>query len=397
MKITRILVFFLLPFACAFHVSAEGLSESPLRLNVANAGLALTGSLASLDSKFPYTKKIEQKLSRQLVNQSAKIVPLHYNLITDGLVDTRLGDTLSIALVIDKESIIHRNIAGLNQVVVDIIATAIVFDFDEEEKAVIASFPVPSYPCIETFEDGRPTEQKIQQLVNQYYFQGVCGESQGLLENYLELIKATNIQQKYEGEVGVGDVSVNSEALERMPENFQKKPSLVKDYLASSLSRSLSYYKQLSIIPYQADHSVTTLSLRFTGSSDTILLTLPEPDYLFDVDLQALANKLVKRNSAGASYVYAARIGITLRDTFVDEEMPVFNHSLKYGVAVRTASSQSIFDEWEAYDSAISGLLREFSRNIHRPDKKWLKDQRMDKQDRRQLSEMDSALSELSF
>jgi hypothetical protein len=373
----------LLQFFSLLLYAAE--ADSLERLDVAWAGFSLKGRHVDLKTLYPITRQFEKRINQTLYEQLRKVSPTRYRLVTDEKLDIRMGQTLALTLIVENESVVVRELAGLRQAVVDISASLVVFDFDSDERAIIAAFPIDLEPYIETFTMP-PEEADLIKLVEGYYFGGLSNMDTGLIDTAVAAVRVVDIKQKYAAEVGIGDISLSPMAKQIMQAPFSGNEKAMKHYVARHFSRYLSMHQKVSVIPYVTDKSVAQLSLRFTGQDITVLLDLPEPDYLFNIHIEKYASKEVDKNAHSRLFLYASRAKLSFTDVYADDA-PLFERSIKDYVKKEVLNSQPKINEWAVYEGALFTLYKSFLTQLDSPDKVWLKMQGSDSGTRKEIKE----------
>lgn len=342
------------------------------KLKVAWAGFSLAGPAKDVAKLYPYSSRLQDNIRGYLVNKAATINSDHYELITRKA-SRRQGESLSVTLALDDEVVVVRKLLGVYQVVVEISATLLVFDFDKNERSIIASYPISSVDFIETFKS-RPSKQQLIELVEGYWFGTLdlpAGqEIVGILDSAIEVLGNVAIKQKYAAECGVGKVTVSKKALDKVHPVFGNDVVSVQRYLARQFSRKLSSERQVSIIPFIADSSIAAMALRIDGEPVSTLLRFPKPDYLVDIDLVNLAARQVTDEDQRI-FVHGARINFTFYDAFMTE---LLNVSLAEKAERKTVISQTKVDDWGLFSAAISKLNSTTVKQFEKTDKTWMID-----------------------
>ena len=383
--------------SCAVQAGAAGTTtDTGLdRPKVAWAGLSLAGDNSKLKTLYPISYQFQERANGLLMSRLQGKSPAHYELVANNLIDISKGDSLAATLTIDNESVVVRKLAGLHQAVIEVSANVLVFDLDSEEKAVIASFPIGLGPYIETFSTGRPSVDQLNKLVEGYLFGGLSNFGDGLVEVAARSLMDLDIKYRFAAKIGMGEIEISELVKSVMQEDFNNDEALMKAYLARQSARLLSNQQNVSVMPYVADGTVSKMALRFTGQKTTLLLQLPEPDYLFNLNVENFARKLIKENNHEKLYLYAARATLNIEDDFGDQ---LFNESIVGFVQKKILQSQTTIDEWAVYRGSLKNLTTQFLNQLSKPDKNWLKQNKFDStkknQIKRNLSDVAQALEQ---
>lgn len=366
--------------SCATAIERDS-AESGMKTRVVYAGLAMVGSDADLASNYPYSIGLEDRLNAHLIEKVRSIQPEHYLLLTDQLAQTRLGYSLAMGFVVDHEKISVEKVAGVYKVITDISAQLVLFDFDREERAIIALHPMLTHPYIEIFQKP-PTNAELERLVEQYYFGGLH-EMTPLVDSFLDSVYTLDPKHKYASEIGLGTVYVHPRAGSVLPPNLASAESF-KQLVARQLASRLASHQRVSVVPYVLDRSVAGMALRFTGEESATYFELPEPDYIVDFAVRGFESKLHESTEAVDLYLYGAYAQVRVRPLGGLGESVVFDQQLQNGAFKRVPLGSDDLDHWAATEQTLFGLLDTFTQEVAKPSSTYIKEQKLTRADLKQ-------------
>lgn len=348
------------------------------RPQVTWAGFSLAGSAADIPRLYPYSYKLQDRIQQRLTQLVSEMEPEHYQFIQRQKGDLRLGQSLSITLALDEEKIVIRKLSGVYQAVVQVSANILVFDFDSEEQSIIASYPIRLDDFNEVFTS-RPDTAQLSRLVEGYWFGTLDAADRSNTVNLIAAVatqmRSIPLKQKYAAECGIGTVTISDAVTPLMAEFFGHDSENAKRYLARQMAMALYEQRQLSMIPYSVDGRVAQMALQFNGRALNELLTLPEPEYYVDIELQKMKSRKLAEDDNQVAINFGVRFNYTFKDAFGDTllELSAFDTVRK-----DLHRSQLQANEWALYRQAIRVLNEKLIEQLEKPDNYWLKRQKFD-------------------
>ena len=340
------------------------------RPRVAYAGFALVGAADDLRDLYPATYVLQESLNAALYERIRDVSPDHFDLVSSSILRADKGDSLALAFAMDFERVSVERIAGVYKVLVEFAAQALVFDFDGEERAIIASYPVQKLPYIDVFEQ-RPSTAQLTVMVEQYLLRGI-DDTGSLVDEFVDVISSAPIRQRYAQEIGIGEILFTDDAKAHAPAAYKKDLAAFQHQIGRRLANEVARNQSVSVVPFQPDSSVAKLAMRFTGERSMTFLKFSEPDYVLDMALLTLSRDVYSDSSVGKAYLYGAHAQIRLRETFGAEQV-LFNQYVKHGAVKQVPVSQDEIDHESASLDSLWGLLADFSMEIGEPSRRWTK------------------------
>lgn len=385
-------------------VHAAECSASDIKGNVVQdivfAGFSFTGDNDLIKHKYPYTIPLQNRIDDRIRSLADQSRPKYFNLITNKLVDSDLGSSVSLSLALENERVIVERIGKLFQLEVSLIASAIVFKFTESGGEVIARYPLQiSY--VDTFST-KPNKNHIQEIVHKLYFGGLSSSDSeaseerafgNLLGYFFELIDQTKIKEKYALRVGIGRIDLSERVRQgSLPKSYIEHPEILNDLLARRLGESLFYYHDVSVVPRKFEKNSGKMALRFTGEKSSRFFSLPEPDYLIDMSVRLLNEGVVRQAAEGPRKSFGSFIRFTVRYGYDDALQPIFSRNI-IGSSQLSVAKTVEKDEWrQGYMKSMYQTIEDFVGNISKPSVEWRKVQELNKDELKKLKKVSGVL-----
>lgn len=359
----------LLCLALSTHLlKAEADDFSSVRPQVYFAGFGFLGEHAFIQANYPHSYILAQnesgpsQIDRALSHGLRDLRPASIDLMLSELGELKQGKSLSVALVLDRETISSEIINGYHKLLIEIGAQAMYFDF--ESMSIIGTFPI-NIEYVDAKK--RPfTEDEISLIIKNIYL----GElNVNLLKTFYEHLSNVEIQPKYKNRLQVTDVVIEDKALSFLPAHYNSNPQNIKSFIAQSFSKYLSDNQKIAVLPYTKGHAIgNKMSGRFSNG-DVFQLTVPEPD--FEVQLRLRGFKKVKynENATGTAWIYASFLGLTLTEPL--SQKVYTNLNLKNGATKVIPAVQSASEDWPAFQHSLLLLFDSFTKEISSPSRKW--------------------------
>lgn len=367
------------------------IADDVSRPRVAYAGFALVGATADLPRLYPVTHSIQDKVNAALYERVRDVTPEHYDLVASSLLQSDKGNSLALAFALEFEQISVERIAGSYKAVVELSAQALVFDFDGDERAIVASYPVQLSPYADLF-DQRPSQAQLSAMVQQYLLAGF-NEEGSYIDRFIDIIRSAPIRPKYAREIGIGEILFDDEMKAAIPPAQREKLPALAHQIGRRMASALARQQQVSVIPYQLDTSVATLAMRFTGERSATFLKLPTPDYVVDMALLGVSRNVYSSSNVGKAYLYGAYAQLRLRETFGGQQ-DVFNQYIQHAVTKEVPAIQDEIDHWAASLDSVWGLLAAMSGELGKPSREWIRANELTRADRKEYQSFKEVLDQ---
>lgn len=336
--------------------------------DVAFAGLAYSGDHASIANRFPYSKRFDSSLGPVGINgllQAAlpSIHPKNYSIVPR-LEELKGRDqAIAVALVVTNESISTEQIGPVYKLLIQLRGQALFFDF--KSMTILRAYPI-SFAYIDALS-AQPTDA-VKDRDIAYLYKGTGGKP-GLIDRFNAALTAATLPNSVPRFVQVSSVAISDEARAIFPPEYRNGSA--EAWLADTFGEELSGKLGIPILPYEKGYAIGNV-MSMTISDDSVYnLTLPKPDYQFNVELLKLRTVPFEVQAAGRSLIYGSLVSIRL-------EEPVSGHSyidseFKNGEVKLVPTSQVNIDDFPAYQDSIKGLFSKFFGVISGDNNPWLR------------------------
>lgn len=340
--------------------------------NVYFAGFGYLGDSEDIAANYPYTLKLaplhnggpRSELEVAVAETVASAQPRGYRLVTGEYGDLAEGETLSLALTLDRETVSVEPVCGEYKVVVDLAVQALVFDF--ETMAITGSYPL-TLQYIDAF-DTAPSEARLTELVRQLYLGNL---EVNVLERFAALLNEVRIRRSYGNRIQVTDVALGEKALAALPSHYRNNPDAFRAFAAQSLSSALSSEHGISVLPYTKGHAIgNRMSARFANSR-VYTLSVPEPDYHMDLSVRGFKKVAFDERASGRSLVYGSFIALKVHEPLSGKVF--MDQRFKRGATRVIPACQRSASDWPAYQESLLGLFDEMAHQITARERSWAK------------------------
>ena len=237
--------------------------------------------------------------------------------------------------------------------------------YDFSDKSLIASIPFDFE--IQILSKEKLNKKKILNRIKNFYL------NDNPFVNLAQNINKFNIKRKYDLRIGVQNVIIQDKAFEVMPPNSFNNKESIKNLIAQTFSKRLSMHHNVALVPYSGGQSIDkTMKLRFVQTDEIYSIKLPNPDYHIDIDLKGFKKVLAKSSETEDLYLYGSFIDLKFSQPDLDKIY--FNEALRGVTKIKIPKDQTDVNDWRKYYYNLEILFNNFSKNIIKQDKKWMKE-----------------------
>ena len=237
--------------------------------------------------------------------------------------------------------------------------------YDFSNKNLIASIPYDFE--IQLLSNEKLNKNQIQNRIKDFYLNDKPFD---LLE---QKINQFSIKQKYDRRIGVTNVNIEDRAFEVMPADLKKYQNAIKNLIAQTFSKRLSMNHNIAIVPYMEGQSIgNVMKLRFVQTDEVYSIQLPDPDYHININLKGFKKVLAKTSDVEDLFLYGSFLDFKILQP--DLNKVYFDHGLRGVTKIKIPKGQSEINDWRKYYYNMEILFDNFSKNITKQDKKWLKE-----------------------
>ena len=237
--------------------------------------------------------------------------------------------------------------------------------YDFTDQNLIASIPFDFE--IQMLSEKQLDKKEVLQRIKKFYLNDNPFVD---LEN---IINDFNIKIKYESRIGVTKVEIMERAFEEMPTNAKIQINSYKNLIAQTFSKRLSKHHNIAFVPFVEGQAIgKTMKLRFVETDKIYSIKLPNPDYHVYINLKGFKKVLAKTSDIENLFLYGSFFEIKIFQPDIDEIY--FNETLRGVTKIKVPKDQVDVNDWRKYYYNMEILFNNFSKNITKSDKKWLKE-----------------------
>ena len=175
-----------------------------------------------------------------------------------------------------------------------------------------------------------------------------------------------------------------------MPVDSKKYKLSYKNLIAQTFSKRLSKHHNVAIVPFMEGQSINkTMKLRFVQSDIFYSIKLPNPDYHIHITLRGFKKVLAKASATEELYFYGSFVDLKIFQPDINKIY--FDESLRGVTKIKIPKDQYNVNDWRKYYYNMEVLFDKFSKNIIKPNNKWLKETSK-KNIKKDLKKLDSLL-----
>ena len=161
----------------------------------------------------------------------------------------------------------------------------------------------------------------------------------------------------------------------RFSKNKRFDSKKYKEWVGSEFSRWLSTQLNIPIIPFYEGQGLTlNVATTFSDSQTILNLQKPELSYGFDFTVRGFNKVLLGETSKREAFAWGgfSRVyfGVVLGDQ-IDDIKVLADVSLTQG-NVKEINKTDVVNDWNYFDDAIQLTFSNYSRNLMKPEKKWV-------------------------
>ena len=346
------------------------------KLKVYYSGFSFSNTYESNKNFTKYTKElIKEKnldtgidiISSQLLQNIKQAKFDKINLDTDNLLDfSKYPDeaiVMSVALQHEEYAEEFNYSSQKYNIFYDAYFQILFYDFSD--KSLIASIPFDFE--IQILSKEKLNKKKILNRIKNFYL------NDNPFVSLAQNINKFNIKRKYDLRIGVQNVIIQDKAFEVMPPNSFNNKESIKNLIAQTFSKRLSMHHNVALVPYSGGQSIDkTMKLRFVQTDEIYSIKLPNPDYHIDIDLKGFKKVLAKSSETEDLYLYGSFIDLKFSQPDLDKIY--FNEALRGVTKIKIPKDQTDVNDWRKYYYNLEILFNNFSKNIIKQDKKWMKE-----------------------
>lgn len=346
------------------------------KLNIYYSGFSFTNNYESNEANVKYssllTKEIDPKTNLNIISSALKKNLeknnfININLVFDELInlEKNLDNAIVMSVALQNEQFAQEYNYATKKYngFYDSYFQIIFYDFSS--KNLIASIPFDFE--ISMLSEKEFTQEEILKRIKSFYI------NDNPFSDLVEKINNFEIKKKYDLRIGVTKVQIQDRAFDEMPENAKKFEDAYKNLFAEIFSKWLSKTHNVAIVPYTEGQVIgNTMKLRFVQTDKIYSINLPSPDFHVHINLQGFKKVLAQTSAIEELYLYGSFINLKIFQP--DLSKVYFENNLRGVTKIKIPKDQSEVNDWRKYNYNMEILFDKFSKNIIKPDSKWIKE-----------------------
>ena len=237
--------------------------------------------------------------------------------------------------------------------------------YDFSERKLIASIPFDFE--IQMLSETKLDKNQILNQIRDFYL------NEDPFSDLDRKINEFNIKRKYNNRIGVTKVSIQDRAFEEMPLGSENYLESYKNLVAQTFSKRLSKYHNIAIVPFMEGQAIgKSMKLKFVQSDEIYSIKLPNPDFHIHINLKGFKKVLAKSSDAEDLYLYGSFVDLKIFQP--DLNKIYFDEGLRGVTKIKIPKGQAEVNDWRKYYYNLEILFNNFSKNIIKQDKQWLKE-----------------------
>jgi hypothetical protein len=336
------------------------------------AGAAFQGDYAQRSERTPYAAALfaetEDNGQSRVNAQLEALLATAYTgdrPLLDGAVSVTDSSGLALSFAVAGESVESLRYGDQHLYVYRALASVLLFDFDR--KILVANYPV-----MVQFQDltAEPRNGRAHEGVFREIYLGTGERS--LLTAWVERLNRVTIQETLPAYLALGSLTLEAPLKAALPDGVTEARYLTET--AQLFESLLADLTGVSFVPYSTGEAVGRVMPLAFQDARVFQLTLPEPNFVFDVTLEPFKH-LEQRSRGTVKHAFGAFADIRFslqatgfKKTFLEARFRNINQ-----LAFLEKDAVAL-DVWQSQQSTLRGLFVAFAKQLDRPDDKALKD-----------------------
>jgi len=237
--------------------------------------------------------------------------------------------------------------------------------FNAFNNTLVASIPIEIRQDIQAYKRRNTLSEKIVVIKKIY---------EAFLDEYVSSLNNFKLKKKYNLRIGIKNITIEKEALEKMP-NKLKKDVFLKEKFATSMSAFISKNNNVALVPYSVDRTQSSITAKFQDKQ--VQIKFPDPDFYIDINIKKLVRFEDKRNEKATNQVFYYGSGLQFKVYQPETKKVVIDGYMK---RVTTQELPDNIDEasfknfeWFFYNNSLKALFKKISEQTPKSDNKWIK------------------------
>ena len=336
------------------------------------AGAAFQGDYAQRAERTPYAAALfgeaQDSGQSQIDAQLETLLAANYTgdrPLLDSAVSVGNSSGLALSFAVAGESVESLRYGDQHLYVYRALASVLLFDF--ERKVLVANYPV-----MVQFQDltAEPRSEEAHEAVFRDIYLGTGERS--LLTAWVERLNRVTVRETLPAYLALGSLTLEEPLKAALPEAVTEARYLTET--AQLFESLLADLTGVSFVPYSTGEAVGRVMPLAFQDARVFQLTLPEPNFVFDVTLEPFKH-LEQKSRSTVKHAFGAFADIRFslqatgfKKTFLEARFRNINQ-----LAFLEKDAVAL-DVWQSQQSTLRGLFVAFAKQLETPDSKALKD-----------------------
>lgn len=356
------------------------------------AGWSFAGDATFCSASYPRSHSVlleeadATAIQARLAEIAAKSVPTGVELVRGELIQGDRAAGLAMTLALDGEYVSVERMSTFHSVSIWLSAQIMVFDF--ASTALIAAFPVGV--MLTTAMPDEPGAEYLQAKVREMLLGQENSDNVSLLEEFGRRLQQLKLRRDYPVRVQLRQVRLAEKTLAKMPAETRADARSVRaftQFLGGTFSKALSGQAEVPTLPFLpsvehegegglkaagAGHSMAIM-MGQVADAKVYNLVVPEPDYVFDLELAGFSKAVVSESRGAKKWVYASYVDVGFREPLRDT---VYLQQRLVNPSFEDIPDGAVIDDWAAYRSSVYQLLSRLGGALSAaPPREWIEAQ----------------------
>lgn len=331
------------------------------------AGFSYLGDSQYISSSYPFTSAINRKidgayyLDRHSLASLKSVRPEFFVMNISELANIDNENQLTMTLAISSETSSVERIGEKYKLWLQVIAQVFVFDF--KKMKIVANHPiVVTYS--EIYSES-PTDVVIEDAFRANFY---SENNNGVFSEFARIAATLKPINSLRNTMQVENVFIDEAVRNQLSNSVSERMFAQKT--GEMFTQFLSANQKIIMLPFVKGHAIGNKLAGKFSDGKSYMVELPEADFLIDINVTHFVKKLHDSALSGDSWVYAARSHFKFYEPL--SKNIIFEESLFNGSTKVVPKSQSIVDDWPAYQETLFVLFDKFTKQISSPNRQWL-------------------------
>jgi hypothetical protein len=341
-------------------MSASKADQAP----VYYAGLAYIGDFRFIEQNYPLTRQLngERQLDKALREAVMALEPRNLEVRFE-LADLERTETVVLAVAIERERVSREAFAFPQGVRTKLIveATLQIMLYDLQEGTLLESHPV-SFAINHVLKDEPDDIEPVALMLLERLYLGEAGDQGGLIGIAADAIEELEPAGPGGLRFQVAELNFN-DRIEPVTDEAGEA-ALLRQRFGQRFSSLLAEQTGRQVVPFTRGYAIGhQLPGRFTNG-EAFSLSLPEPDYAFEIELQQLA-----KGQSEDQLVFHTQLNFALVEPFTNDVL--IQGDYRMGIFKLLSADRIRSDDWSAHEDSVESLFESLIWQLQSPDRAW--------------------------